>query len=299
MPADLLKTCPEPDRSVCTDRNKYAWPRKPGTEDNNMAYEIHSFHAEEVRDRLVAGVKELAAKQGFSRVVIGISGGKDSTVCAAVCARALGPENVYGVMMPDGEQADIADSIRVCESLGINARIVNIGAMHKGLLEEIDRGNSESGSLSGASHFEVPFSRESNINVGPRLRMTTLRYIAQALGARVVGTGNLSESTVGYCTKDGDTSCDFALLLSLTSIEVVKVGLTMEELPKELVQKTPSDGLSGMSDEEKMGVSYADIHRFIREGSCGNSETDARIQRMKDGSAHKRSMPQVINPFAD
>ena len=153
------------------------------------------------------------------------------------------------------------------------------------------------GESSAAGGFEVPFSRESNINVGPRLRMTTLRYIAQALGARLVGTGNLSESTVGYCTKDGDTSCDFALLGAITSVEVVEVGLTMEELPRELVQKTPTDGLSGMSDEEKMGIRYADIHSFIRLGSCGDPETDAKIQRMKNGSAHKRSMPLIINPF--
>ncbi len=256
-----------------------------------MSFDPILFDAEQVRDNLVKGVRELAEKQGFSRVVVGISGGKDSTVTAAICARALGKENVYGVMMPDGQQADIADSIRVCEALGIQRRTVNIGAMHRALLAEFETENS------AASGFEVPFSRESNINVGPRLRMTTLRYIAQALGARLVGTGNLSESTVGYCTKDGDTSCDFALLGAITSVEVVEVGLTMEELPRELVQKTPTDGLSGMSDEEKMGIRYADIHSFIRLGSCGDPETDAKIQRMKNGSAHKRSMPLIINPF--
>ena len=249
------------------------------------------FEAEKIRDRLVEEIRKLAQKQGFSRVVIGISGGKDSTVCAALCARALGKENVYGVMLPDGEQADIADSRKVCESLGIQKKTVNIGEMHKALLSQAVGAPAE-------DEFEVPMSRESNINVGPRLRMTTLRYIAQALGARLVGTGNLSEATVGYCTKDGDTSCDFALLGNLTSLEVVAVGLTMPELPKELVQKTPSDGLSGMSDEEKMGVSYECIHRFIRYGDAGSEETTAKIRRMYESSAHKRSMPVKIDPFA-
>ncbi len=251
----------------------------------------YSFNAEAARDALVRGVAELAEKQHFSKVVIGISGGKDSTVCAAICTRALGKENVYGVMLPDGEQKDISDSIEVCKCLGINCKTVNIGKMHKALHEALDFDQAAEG------EFPVAFVRESDINVGPRLRMTTLRYIAQALGARLVGTGNLSESTVGYCTKDGDTSCDFALLLGLTSVEVVEVGLTMPELPRHLVKKTPTDGLSGMSDEEKMGISYQDIHAYIRKGSCGNPETDAKIRAKEIGSAHKREKAIVIDPF--
>ena len=241
----------------------------------------YSFDAAAVRDRMVAGIQELAEKQHFSKVVIGISGGKDSTVSAALCACALGKENVYGVMLPDGEQKDIADSQRVCDVLGIHQRVINIGPMHQALKEATDQltaqcsSAAESASITGTSadaesasitgtpadaesasapnRFFVPYSQESDFNVGPRLRMTTLRYIAQALGARLVGTGNLSEATVGYCTKDGDTSCDFSLLGNLTSVEVVKVGLSMEELPRELVEKTPADGLSGYSDEERLG----------------------------------------------
>ena len=254
----------------------------------------YRFDAQKTRDRLVEGVKELARRQGFERVAIGISGGKDSTVCAAICARALGKENVFGVMMPDGEQKDIADSRRVCEALGIRRRTVNIGAMHAALRDATD----QNGPAAGEGEFAVPYSRESDINVGPRLRMTTLRYIAQALGARVVGTGNLSEATVGYCTKDGDTSCDFALLGALTSVEVVQVGLTMEELPRELVVKTPTDGLSGKSDEEKLGLRYADIHAWIRLGTCGDAGTDERIARKERANLHKRRMPVLIDPFS-
>lgn len=249
----------------------------------------YRFNAEAARDALIEGVTNLAKQQGFSKVVIGISGGKDSTVCAAVCARALGKENVYGVMMPDGEQKDIADSIEVCNVLGIRYKTVNIGKIHTALHEALRFDAPAEG------EFPVTFDRESNVNVGPRLRMTALRYIAQFLGARLVGTGNLSESTVGYCTKDGDTSCDFALLLGLTSVEVVKVGLTMPELPRHLVVKTPTDGLSGMSDEEKLGISYQAIHDYIRKGTSGDAETDAKIRAKESGSAHKRNKPPVID----
>ena len=253
----------------------------------------YSFDAEKTRDALVEGIRSLAAEQGFSRVVLGVSGGKDSTVCAALCARALGPENVYGVMLPDGEQADIADSIRVCNALGINRRTVNIGRIHAELRDVTD----QQAAAAPEGEFAIPYSRESDINVGPRLRMTVLRYIAQSMGARLVGTGNLSEATVGYCTKDGDTSCDFALLGALTSIEVVQVGLTMDELPRELVQKTPSDGLSGKSDEERMGLSYRDIHAYIRLGSCGDAAIDEKIARRERANLHKRRMPVRIDPF--
>lgn len=249
------------------------------------------FDAAKARDTLVREIRKFAREQGFERVALGISGGKDSTVTAALCARALGKENVYGVMMPDGEQKDLDDSRRVCEALGIRKKTVNIGAMHRALRAETDR-------LAAEDEFAVPDSWQANTNIGPRLRMTAVRYIAQALGARVAGTGNLSEATVGYCTKDGDTSCDFSVLGNLTSVEVVEIGLTMEELPRELVRKAPSDGLSGMTDEENMGLRYADIHSYIRLGTCGNVETDAKIRGRELKNMHKRRMPVRLDPFA-
>ena len=250
----------------------------------------YNFDPVSARDNLIRGIRELAREQGFERVALGISGGKDSTVAAALCARALGKENVYGVMMPDGVQKDLSDSVKVCAALGINRRVVNIGAIHQALSASFDQ--AEDGG------FAVPASRQADINVGPRLRMTVLRYIAQALNARVAGTGNLSEITVGYCTKDGDTSCDFAVLARLTTVEVVAVGLTMDELPAELVLKTPSDGLTGRSDEENLGISYDDIHAYIRMGGCGRAEVDEKIRRRETANMHKRRMPPQIDPFA-
>ena len=255
----------------------------------------YHFDAEQVRNRLVEGVKRAAREQHFERAVLGISGGKDSTVTAAILARALGPENVYGIMLPDGEQKDLADSIRVCDTLGIRHRIINIGAMHEALKDVTD----QHGDCFREGEFAIPVSRASDINVGPRLRMTTLRYAAQALDARLAGTGNLSELTVGYCTKDGDTSSDFAVLAALTSVEVVAVGLTMEELPRELVEKTPTDGLSGKSDEENLGLRYRDIHAYIRFGTCGDPDTDSRIAAKERATMHKRRMPYLIDPFRE
>ena len=198
----------------------------------------------------------------------------------------LGKENVYGVMLPDGEQKDISDSRTICESLGIRQRTVNIGAIHAALKAVTD----QNGSTAADGEFTVPCSRASDINVGPRLRMTVLRYIAQALDARLAGTGNLSEATTGYCTKDGDTSCDFGVLGKLTSVEVVQVGLTMAELPADLVRKTPSDGLSGKRK-------YTDIHRYLREGSCGDPETDDKIRKREAANMHKRRMPMILDPL--
>ena len=255
----------------------------------------YTFDAEKARDNLVAALKALAREQGFTKVALGISGGKDSTVTAALCARALGPENVYGVMMPDGVQPDINDSLRVCEALGIQKRTVNIGVMHQALRAVTDQWEH----AARPGEFAIPLSRESDINVGPRLRMTALRYVAQALGARVAGTGNLSEATVGYCTKDGDTSCDFNPLGTLTSVEVVQVGLTMPELPRELVEKTPDDGLSGVPDEVKLGLTYRQIHDYLRLGGCGDAEVDEKIARRERGNMHKRRTPTILDAWKD
>ena len=254
----------------------------------------YSFDAAVARDRLVKKIGDFVHGMGLNRVVLGISGGKDSSVAAALCARALGAENVYGVMLPDGQQRDIADSKRVCAVLGIHCRVVNIGEMHRALHTAIDLNENPE---NDPHFFPVDYVKESDVNVGPRLRMTTLRYIAQALGAFLCGTGNLSEATVGYCTKDGDTSCDFNPLGTLTSVEVVQVGLTMPELPRELVQKTPDDGLSGVPDEVKLGLTYQQIHDYLRHGGCGDAGVDQKIAQRERANMHKRRLPTILNAW--
>lgn len=245
---------------------------------------MYDFDPVEARDMLVAGIHKIARQGNFSKVVVGISGGKDSTITAALCARALGKENVIGVLLPDGKQEDIEDSYWACDALNIKCLKVDIGATHQALLD---------GVLTPANMRVVDYSKEADINVAPRLRMTVLRYITQALGARLAGTGNLSEITVGYCTKDGDTSCDFSVLGGLTSVEVVQVGLAMPEIPRELVLKTPSDGLSGMSDEEKLGVSYEDIHKYIRGLEGVSQEATKKIQELQRRNLHKQYPPEL------
>ena len=249
---------------------------------------------EEVRDRLIEMIRDYLRARGIKRVVLGISGGKDSTVAAALCARAIGPENVFGIMLPDGTQRDIEDSEAVCKALRIQSRRVNIGAMHAALRDAVRTGMPEDIFPAGEA---LPSEKESDINVGPRLRMTVLRYIAQCLGAFLCGTGNLSERSVGYCTKDGDTSSDFNPLGALTSKEVVALGMTMPEIPRYLVEKAPSDGLSGKTDEERLGVTYQQIHDWIRQGSSGSPEADRLIKGKYLASAHKRRLAPILNPF--
>ena len=267
----------------------------------------YTFDPIKKRDALIENLRTYAASSGFQDVILGISGGKDSTVAAALCARALGKEHVHGVLLPDGVQPDLSDSLEVVSALGIQHRIVNIGAIHRALLATVLRNEDPATSefvfesdikdvpeSFSSTEFETVFHQESNFNVGPRLRMTVLRYIGQSMGARLVGTGNLSEATVGYCTKDGDTSCDFSMLGSLTSVEVVQIGLTMEEIPKHLVEKTPTDGLSGKPDEERLGVTYQEIHDFIRLGSSGSEKADDLISRKQAMNRHKREPAVVI-----
>lgn len=240
------------------------------------------FDAVRTRDELVGNIRDAVASAGFTKVAVGISGGKDSTVTAALCVRALGRDNVIGVLMPDGHQPDIADSEEVVTSLGIPHMTVNIKDAHDALLSAMPVSSARDDGLDFANHAEA------DINVAPRLRMTALRYVCQANGALLAGTGNASEIAVGYFTKDGDSSCDIAVLSRLTSVEVVEVGRTMAEIPSHLVSKAPADGLSGKTDEERLGVSYADIHAWIRRGTCGNPATDERIAQLNRATGHKR-----------
>lgn len=187
------------------------------------------------------------------KAVIGISGGKDSTVAAALCVKALGKENVIGVMMPNGVQADIADSEKIIEHLGIKALVVNIQYAYMNLVNQINEKN---------------ISSQAQINMPPRLRMTVLYGVAQNIGGRVVNTCNLSEDTVGYATLYGDSAGDFSPLSRLTTEEIVAIGDELG-LPYDLVHKTPTDGLCGKTDEDNLGMTYHEINELIRNGVKG------------------------------
>lgn len=201
------------------------------------------------KDDVVQWIRNYFAENGKDcSAVIGISGGKDSSIVAALCVEALGADRVVGVLMPNGRQKDIADSTRLVEALGIQSIVVNIGGAYCNMVDVLGR--------------TVPggISEQAKINLPPRLRMATLYAVAQSIpgGGRVANTCNLSEDFVGYSTKFGDSAGDFSPLANLMVHEVVQIGHELP-IPADLVDKVPSDGLCGKTDEDNLGVSYREI----------------------------------------
>ena len=225
-----------------------------------------------IHEHIVEWIKDWF-KDKTGPAILGISGGKDSTVCAALLAEALGKDRVIGVMMPNGVQTDIDDSKKVIEFLGIKGIEINIGGAYNELRSEINK-----------QYPGVPFSSLFTTNTPARLRMTTLYGIAAMENGFVCNTCNLSESIVGWETYGGDGFGDFSPIGRLTKTEVVELGNYMG-LPKELVYKIPSDGMCGASDEDKMGFTYETLDIYIRDGLSPKSlET-----KMKIDSMHKKS----------
>lgn len=205
---------------------------------------------------VVNWTKSILEKNRQTKVVIGISGGKDSSVVAAICAKAIGPENVIGVMMPNGEQKDIADSQSLIAHLGIKSTTVNIGNAFNDLCNAINLG--------------VELSYDTKTNLPARLRMSTLYAVAQTVGGFVANTCNLSEDTVGYATLYGDNAGSFAPISKLTTEEVMEIGDDLG-LPFELVHKVPIDGLQPKTDEDKLGFTYHEVNELIRKGIKGKN----------------------------
>ena len=205
-----------------------------------------------IKDQAIQWIKEYFEKNGNSetKAIIGISGGKDSSVVAALCCAALGKERVIGVMMPNGVQSDIADSIKLCNFLGIKNYTVNIGSAYEALSNEIK-------SVTNTENTTPQF----NTNTPSRLRMTTLYGIAALEGnARISCNGNYSERLSGYFTIWGDGAGDFAPLANLFVDEVVQLGLDLG-LPRELCVKPPADGMSGKTDEDNLGFTYEELKK--------------------------------------
>lgn len=209
--------------------------------------------------------------------VIGISGGKDSTIVAKLLVDALGKDRVIGVMMPNGDQKDISDSQRVIDLLGIKSYTINIEDAFKGLLGQLNNP-----------------SEDTIINIPPRLRMTTLYAIAQSLpnGGRVCNTCNCSEDYVGYSTKFGDSAGDFSPCSEFTVTEMLEIGDALG-LPADLVHKTPSDGLCGKTDEDNLGFTYAELDHYITTGEIDNQTKKDNIDRRHKLNLHKlNQMPK-------
>lgn len=229
------------------------------------------------KDEIVQWIREYFETNGPTcSAVIGISGGKDSTIVAALCVEALGKDRVFGVMMPNYYQDDEADSIHVVELLGIPHARVNIGPAYNTLADAIVF--SEVGKV----------SEQALVNLPPRIRMATLYAIAQSLpnGGRVANTCNLSEDYVGYSTKFGDSAGDFGPLSNLAVHEVKQIGYELP-IPRELVDKTPSDGLCGKTDEGNLGFTYRQLDEFISFETCGIAAIDAEIRRRHERNIHK------------
>jgi len=225
------------------------------------------FNAEKTTREAIQWIRDWFEVNGKDcNAVIGISGGKDSSIVAALCVEALGKDRVIGVLMPNGEQADIDCSKALVAHLGIPYYVCNIQKAVNGVLESLQ----ESG---------VEISRQTKVNLPPRIRMSTLYALSQSMNGRVANTCNLSEDWVGYSTRYGDAAGDFSPHGKLTVQEVKAIGKYLN-LPTFLVEKVPSDGLTDRTDEDNLGFTYAMLDEYIRTGVCADEEKKAKIDRL-------------------
>ena len=239
------------------------------------------FCARKTKEALIVWIRAWFEKNGRDcNAVIGISGGKDSSVCAALCVQALGKDRVIGVLMPNGTQSDIADSRQLVEYLGIRSVTVNIAGAVDAIHTQLRTAR-------------IAATGQTEINLPPRIRMSVLYAVSQSMNGRVINTCNLSEDWVGYSTRYGDSAGDVSLLGKLTVQEVKALGREMG-LPENLVEKTPSDGLCGSSDEQKLGFSYAVLDRYIREGYCEDPAIRERIDRLHRANRFKMETMEVF-----
>lgn len=238
------------------------------------------FDAVKVKDECVKWIRDFFEKNGKGcNAVLGISGGKDSSVAAALCVEALGKDRVIGVLMPNGEQADIDASYLLVNHLGIKHFVVNIKDAVEGV----------------KNAMPFPLSTQSVTNLPPRIRMSVVYAVSQTFNGRVVNTCNLSEDFVGYSTRYGDAAGDFSPLSHLTVAEVKAIGAVLG-LPEELVEKVPIDGLCGKTDEDNLGFTYAELDRYIRTGKIENKEHKAKIDRMHELNKFKLELMPSFDP---
>ncbi len=240
------------------------------------------FDLNKVKDECVKWIRDFFEENGKGcNAVIGISGGKDSSVAAALCVEALGKDRVIGVLMPKGEQHDIDMAYMLVNHLGIKHFVVNIKDTVDAILDNMPD--------------DLKISEQTKINIPPRVRMTTLYAISQSLNGRVCNTCNLSEDWVGYSTRYGDAAGDFSPMSNLTVNEVKQIGYILG-LPKELVEKTPIDGLCGKTDEENLGFTYNELDRYIREGIIEDEDKKALIDKKHKMNLFKLELMPSFKP---
>ena len=241
------------------------------------------FNAEKVKNECVAWIRDFFEKNGKDcNAVVGISGGKDSSVVAALCVEALGKDRVIGVLMPNGTQSDIADSRWLVQHLGIKHFTVDISGAVGAVREQFYR-------------IGIQETEQTVINLPPRIRMSVLYAVSQSMNGRVINTCNLSEDWVGYSTRYGDSAGDVSLLGRLTVQEVKALGHELG-LPEKLVEKTPSDGLCGSTDEQKLGFTYAVLDRYIRDGVCEDESVRRHIDTLHKQNKFKLELIPTFEP---
>ena len=240
------------------------------------------FDVKKVKDQCVQWIRDFFEENGKGcNAVVGISGGKDSSVAAALCVEALGKDRVIGVLMPCGQQHDIDMAQLLVDHLGIRHYIINIKDTVEGLKNSMPK--------------DLELSNQSIVNLPPRIRMSTLYAISQSCNGRVCNTCNLSEDWVGYSTRYGDAAGDFSPMSFLTVAEVKQIGRELG-LPDVLVDKVPIDGLCGKTDEENLGFTYAELDRYIREGIIDDPEKKAIIDRKHEMNLFKLQFMPCFKP---
>lgn len=240
------------------------------------------FDAVKVKESCVQWIRDFFEANGKGcNAVVGISGGKDSSVAAALCVEALGKDRVVGVLMPQGRQHDIDMAYLLVNHLGIRHYEINVKDAVDGILNALPD--------------SLEISALTRTNLPPRIRMSTLYAVSQSVNGRVCNTCNLSEDWVGYSTRYGDSVGDFSPMSNLTVTEVKEIGRVLG-LPDELVDKTPIDGLCGKTDEENLGFTYAELDVYIRTGEISDNEKKALIDTKHRNNLFKLQLMPVFDP---
>lgn len=244
---------------------------------------MYNFNAADATEKCVQWIRDWFEENGKGcNAVIGISGGKDSSVTAALCCKALGKERVFGVLMPQGEQFDIDYSQELCEFLDIENITVNIKDAVDGVYKNLDG--------------KIDVLQQTRFNLPARIRMSVVYAVSQSKNGRVANTCNFSEDWVGYSTRYGDAAGDFSPLSNFTVAEVKAIGRAIG-LPEKFVEKPPIDGLCGKTDEDNLGFTYETLDKYIREGIEPDEETKKKIDAMHEKNLFKLQLMPSFNYF--